>query len=222
MADSKPKAALAAEETPAATAPSGPEPSPPAIDPESQPRTTLIYDFSSPDGFPKASRLKGLYMTDEGLKVSADAETNAHGHRVGILETPSQPLDFPSNAVTPLWKVDLPEGGASQVHVEVAFSVNGTDWTKWYHFDADADSLGQIRPTYPDGRPNPNYGYVSGGLLVHGLTQYDHIRSRVVLEAAEGEDPALHSIRYYYQDSTLGEGRLASPPRGTDSSVGTP
>jgi len=149
---------------------------------------------------------QGLEVGSAGLFLSGPA-ANADGSREGWLRSPSLELEFPSNALALLWKGDFPEG--TGFGAEVSFSPDGVAWGRWHDVRPDPDSLGQIAEFYPDGRPNPNYGYTPGGMVHWGLQLGRFWRFRVTLSSESVTSPTLESLRLFYQDSSLGLGALA-------------
>jgi|GEM_PF-5469163 len=173
------------------------------MNPEDQPRKFFVQHFR-PGELPDGYKLHNVRLTDRGFEL----EPGAPGQpRIGMIESPPLVLDFPSNAVAPSWIDDLPEG--TSVLVEVSVSPDGENWGMWHTADVDHDSYGQVSEFYPDGTPNPNYGYTPGGLFIWGNMLWTHWRYTVALYSDSHESPAMSSLRMYYQDSTMGGGRLA-------------
>lgn len=188
------------------------------LDPGRQPRAFWVMDFQSSDPLKTGYQLEGLESTRAGLTlaVATGAAPKAlrrsdrtQAAREGRLTSPVIALDFPANAFTPLWKAELPPD--AKLAFDLSVSSDGTTWSRWYDLEPDPDSEGLIEPTMPDGRPNPNHGYVPGRLLALGLTLWSHVRFRVQLSAETPDRVILKSLRLYYQDSTLGQGRTAVP-----------
>lgn len=169
----------------------------------------VIDDFrgfgKSLDGY----TLEGLKRTEEGLTLDTDEATSitAAGAVLGVLESPSLALGFPSNAVQPIWRAKTSEDGTIQV--EISLSPDGENWSHWYPSEPTGDD---ISPTYPDGRPNPNYGAVSGGAIANGLRLLPYVRYRVTLTAYGEKRPVLHEFKITHLDSTDGQGELATEP----------
>ena len=176
---------------------------------ELQPRTFATFDFSTMSQLPPDFKTENLILTQEGLCLQDPAPGELDNPRKGVLESSTEVLEFNSNAVTPLWHEDLPDG--SDVFIEVSMSPDGENWGMWHWIEVDDDSLGQIREFYPDGTPNPHYGYTPGFTLAWGLRQWAFYRFRITLYSDAGieESPTLSAFRLYYQDTTLGEGHLA-------------
>lgn len=150
----------------------------------------------------------------EGVGVSATGAVLSGGpsalnpRRVGTVTSPPVALDFPANALSPLWAATEPEG--TSLTFELSVSPDGERWGEWIAMAPDPDA--DIAPTYPDGRPNPNFGFTAGGLLSFGLDQVTHLRYRLTLYSEGVNTPAVTAVRIFYQDTTLGEGRLMSLP----------
>ena len=179
------------------------------VDPENQPRAFMTMDFTNLDSPPAGFALQNVVLSPEGFTLAAPAPGKENEPRTGIIESPPLMLDFFSNAVAPMWKENIPDG--TDMFVEMSVSPDGVHWGPWQWIDIDEDSAGQISPTYPDGRPNPNYGYTPGTMLAWGLTQWGYVRYRVRLYSECAASPVLSGFRIFFQDSTLGEGRVASP-----------
>ncbi len=177
------------------------------FDPENQPRKFFVQDFTNLGNLPAGFKLDNLIITDKGIELPKPEAGQEDKPRSGMIESPPELMDFPSNAVSPLWKSDEPEG--TTVLVEVSLSPDGQNWGMWHQIMIDDDAVGQISEFYPDGSPNPNYGYTPGGVLCWGLRQYQYFRYRVTLYSESKDSPILSSVRLFYQDSTLGEGHIA-------------
>lgn len=180
-----------------------------AVDPENQPRAFMTMDFRNLELPPPGYRLENVVLSPEGFTLPPPEPGKENQPRMGVIESPPQMFDFFSNAVAPLWKENLPDG--TDMFVEMSVSPDGIHWGPWQWVEIDEDSAGQISPTYPDGRPNPNYGYTPGTMLAWGLTQWGYVRYRVRLYSEGPAAPVLSAFRLFYQDSTLGEGRVATP-----------
>lgn len=180
-----------------------------SVDPENQPRAFMSMDFRDLDGPPPGYRLENVVLTPEGFTLPPPEPGKENQPRMGVIESPPHMLDFFSNAVAPLWKEKLPDG--TDMFVEMSVSPDGVHWGPWQWVEIDEDSAGQISPTYPDGRPNPNYGYTPGTMLAWGLTQWGYVRYRVRLYSEGPASPVLSAFRMFIQDSTLGEGHVATP-----------
>lgn len=181
----------------------------PLVDPEKQPRAFKSQDFRNLTSIPAGFTVDNLELSNEGFRLQPPKPGEENSPRMGTLESPVDMFEFPSNAVSPLWLEKLPEG--TDIFVEVSVSPNGADWGMWHWIEPDEHGLGAISETYPDGSPNPNYGYIPGSQMAWGLTQWTYVRYRVTLYADGGveDTPVLSAFRLYYQDSTLGEGHLA-------------
>ncbi|HPB32456.1 MAG TPA: hypothetical protein PLB62_13460, partial [Candidatus Sumerlaeota bacterium] len=173
------------------------------MDPELQPRTYTTWDFRGLAELPDGFKMTNLELTVDGIRLLDAKPGEENEPRSGILESPPEVFDFPSNAVAPLWVEDLPEG--TDMFVEVCVSPDGENWGVWHWIEPDEHGMGQISPTYPDGSPNPHYGYMPGNNLAWGNRQWQHVRYRVTLyaDAEEKKNPTLGAFRLYYQDSTL-------------------
>ncbi|MGB9691357.1 MAG: hypothetical protein ACPL7D_04235 [Candidatus Sumerlaeaceae bacterium] len=180
-----------------------------AVDPENQPRAFMAMDFRNLESPPPGYRLENVVLSPEGFTLAPPEPGKENVPRIGIIESSPHMMDFFSNAVAPLWKEQLPDG--TDLFVEMSVSPDGIHWGPWQWVEIDEDSAGQISPTYPDGRPNPNYGYTPGTMLAWGLTQWGYVRYRVRLYSEGPASPVLSAFRLFYQDSTLGEGQVATP-----------
>jgi hypothetical protein len=89
----------------------------------------------------------------------------------------------------------------------VAASPDGENWTSWYP-TTGAHMDGEISPTYPDGSPNPNYGFILGDTAFFGNGLYTYFKYSVTLYSETKEAPVVSNFRLYYQDSTMGDGYL--------------
>lgn len=182
---------------------------------ELQPRNWETDDFRGLSQLPEGFTVENLELTPDGIKLGDEGEEGAP--RTGMLYSPPKFMDFPSNAVSPLWLEDRPEG--TDIFVEVSMSPDGENWGMWHWVEPDEHGLDAINEFYPDGSPNPHYGYTPGLNLAWGLKQWEHVKYRVTLYADPDVDisPLLAAFRLYYQDSTLGEGRLAEVVEDTDN-----
>lgn len=176
------------------------------MDPEEQPRTFYIVDYQKSRGFPQGYLTNNVMLTDRGIELARDGQDGAL-LRSGVVESPTEAMDFSGNALCPLWKEELPEG--AKVEVEVAVSPDGIHWGDWHPVEVDDDAEGQIQPYYPDGRSNPNYGFTPGGMMFGDTRLFNYFRFRFTLIAEGEHSPVLSGFRMFYQDSTLGKGRLA-------------
>lgn len=177
------------------------------MDPEDQPRAFYVRDFMNSWKLPAGFIADGIMATPEGLQLVPLAEGET-GLRQGTLISAAEMFDFPSNALAPLWKENVPAG--TDIMVEMQVSPNGEDWGAWQYIGIDNDSHGQIASHYPNGKPNPNYGYTPGGLLVWGDMQFNHMRYRITMFSENEDTPTIEGFRGFYQDSTMGEGRVAT------------
>jgi hypothetical protein len=204
---------VAIASTPAAPAPSPTPVRPPGTpdprDPENQPRSFLVRDFRNLDALPAGFKLEGIQLTPDGFQLLPPEAGKENLPRQGVLYSPSEPLDFPSNAVTPLWLENLPDG--TDMFAEFQVSPDGETWGPWQWVVVDEDSMGQMSPTMHDGSPNPNAEFTPGGIYHWGDLQYQFTRYRFTLTSESAESPTLGAFRMFYQDSTLGEGQLAQP-----------
>lgn len=171
-------------------------------DPESQPREFLTHDFTMGSSALEGHDLQGLAVSAEGLHL-ADSATE------GRLVSPAVELDFPSNAVAILWREQLAE--ESQLEVELSVSPDGRAWSDWQTVERLPSGHNEIQRVFPDGTPNPNFGFVPGHHHVWGLKQWNYVRYRVVLQRTTRrvDSPLLQAVRIYHQDSTLGQGYVA-------------
>ncbi len=177
------------------------------MDPEMQPRDIMRFSFAGLGVIPADYRVEGqdLLLTDAGLTLNPPKPGDEDLPRSGMLESPPVMLNFNSNAVNPMWKEHSPEG--TEVLVEIALSPDGEHWTDWFP-TTGAHTAGEISETYPDGRPNPNYGYVLGDMTFYGLKQYQFFKYALTLYSETGESPVVSDFQLFYQDSTMGEGSL--------------
>jgi hypothetical protein len=176
------------------------------MNPEDQPRTFLVQHYR-PGEVPAGYRMHNVRLTDRGFELEPPAAGQEGQPRIGMIESPPIPFDFPANSVAPSWIDDLPPG--TSVLVEIAVSPDGENWGMWHAADVDHDSFGQINQFYPDGSPNLNFGYTPGGLFIWGPLQWNYVKYTVALYSETAESPAFSSRRLYVQDSTMGEGRPA-------------
>ena len=177
-------------------------------DPENQPRAWLVADFRGLKEVPPGFKLDGVVLTPEGFQLAPPEPGKENEPRTGFVEAPPQMLNFHSNAVALLWKETIPDS-STDVFAEVAVSPDGKNWGPWQLTEIDDGSYGNISPFFPDGTPNPSYGYTPGGVLAWGLNQYSHMRYRFRLYSEGPHSPTVSGVRVYYQDTTLGQGRLA-------------
>lgn len=209
-AGSPPPAPVAVAEVPAPVVKvEVPQPTPvavdseaPAMDPEAQPRTTYVADFTS--GLPKGFVAENVVETEAGI-VLGDAPPGPDGVRRGVVSSPDVVADFPLNSIAPLWKEKLADG--TRVSIEISLSSDGVAWGPWMPLEADAENTSEISPTFPDGRPNPNYGFTASMRTTFTEDLWGAFRYRFTLVSANASTPTLGGVRLYYQDSTMGEGR---------------
>ena len=196
------------EKTPVLEADIEPDEAP--MDPEDQPRQFYGDAFEEYNSLPEGFKTEDVQLTENGIELEPLAPGEDPRPRYGTIESPPQQTDFPSNALSPMWKQDVSEG--TSLFVEVTVSPNGEDWGIWHpaYQDDDASMPAEF---YPDGRPNPNYGHVPGGVFFWGNRQYNYFRYRVTLYSEVEDSPVLEGLRIFYQDSTLGEGHV---PEVTD------
>ena len=194
-----------------------------ATDPENQPRAWLVADFRGLKELPPGFQLDGVVLTPEGFQLAPPEPGKEYEPRTGFVEAPAQMLNFHSNAVALLWTEQVPDEKCD-VFGEVAVSPDGKHWGPWQLVEIDDGSYGNISEFFPDGTPNPSYGYTPGTVLVWGLNQYSHMRYRFRLYSEGPNSPTVSRVRVYYQDSTLGQGRLADPnaPTPTPAPDATP
>lgn len=184
---------------------SAPSPRPP-FDPENQPRTFWNLPLGATNL--SAYLLEGLQQSPNGLTLAEAQSGTGRFVRAGRLESPPILADFPFNALVPLWRADLKPG--TDFELEASVGPDGATWSRWYAIEPDDDGPGQIQPTFPDGRENPSYGFVPGEMLVWGTTQWKYFRFRASLYSDGTGSPTLSAFRFYYQDSTLGRGKIAT------------
>ena len=132
-------------------------------------RAYLVEDFTDPKKSFEKYKLDKIQVTPKGLTLAPGADK-------GTIESPTMVLQMPSSTTAFLWKQEVPKG--SGVKVEMAVSADNQSWSPWYPIDDMGDD---INPLYPDGSPNPNYGYVPGGYVSLGLDLVPFIRYRMTL-----------------------------------------
>lgn len=191
--------------TPEGMLPTDPTPES-TMDPELQPRKTHLLDFRDLTSVPEGFKLDGVILTDKGFQLPPPAPGEEDLPRFGSIESPVYALDFPSNAVSPLWLEDLPEG--TNIFIELAVTPDAENWGIWHPIEPD-DDVAEITDTFPDGRPNPNAGHKAGGVLFWGFRQYQQYKFKVTLSSEVKESPTLGTFHLFYQDSTLGQGHIA-------------
>jgi hypothetical protein len=201
----KPQAAVAP------TRPTRPEPTPAPPTEESAPEPAsnaqtayLVEDFRDTKRDWSKFKMKNVTVSAEGIKL-ADGQTE------GSFESPCTALKLPSNMVALLWKQTLPDG--TVVKPEMSLSIDCQSWSPWYPVENMGDD---INPLYPNGDPNPNYGYVPGTYVSLGLSMVPFMRYRFTLVRADLSKPSpiVPIARFYHLDSTLGQGEMAKdyPP----------
>lgn len=171
------------------------------MNPEDQPRAYYELMFSELDKLPPGFVADGVVLTDMGLQL-------APGMSEGTLISAAERFDFPANAVGPMWMENLPPG--TDFMLEIAVSPDGEIWGPWQYVTIDTDSYGQMEQYYSNGRPNPNYGYSPGGLLAWGDMQFGYMKYKLTLLSESEDTPTIASVRAHYQDSTMGEGHMAT------------
>lgn len=130
----------------------------------------------------------------------------------GALESKPLALDFPSNAWVLLWRMSPATANtrSGELSAEIALSADGKSWGRWMSISAgDLADAGDIAPKLAGGAPNPSFGFIAGELVTTGTTQWRFVRYRIVRSADGAEAPLIDAARIYYQDTTLGSGRLA-------------
>lgn len=179
------------------------------MNPEDQPRTSFDQSFANLASYPDGFKVVGedVRLSGAGWTLAAPSAGEEDVPRSGMIESPVLPLEFGSNAMNAMWREDSPEG--TEVLVEIALSPDGKHWTDW--FPTIGGHLPQeIPPTYPDGSPNPNHGYEQGDMVFWGLKQYTHFKYAITLYSESTASPIVSDFRMFYQDSTMGEGALAT------------
>lgn len=178
----------------------------PTFDPEKQPRKLQVLDFRDVTSLPEGYQLDNVVLTDKGFQLPPPKPGDEDAPRFGTIKSPDFKLDFPSNAVTPVWLEDLPKG--TNLFVEIQMSPDGKTWSIWHPIEPDEDA-GTIPANFPDGRPNPNAGHTPGGVLFWGNREFQYYRFRVTFSSEAKDTPTLSTFHLYYQDSTLGQGHIA-------------
>lgn len=183
------------------------------MNPEDQPRAYYELMFAKLDKFPPGFIANGVMLTEMGLQLVPGASE-------GTLISAAERFDFPTNAVGPMWMENIPPG--TDIMVEVQVSPDGEIWGPWQYVTIDTDSYGTTAQYYPDGRPNPNYGYSPGGLLAWGDMQFGYMKYKITLYSENEDTPTIASWRAHYQDSTMGEGHIATVAEVEADLVGDP
>jgi len=183
------------------------------MNPEDQPRAYYELMFSEMDKLPPGFIADGVILTEMGLQL-------APGASEGTLISAAEKFNFLANAVGPMWMEDLPPG--TDFLLEIAMSPDGEIWGPWQFVTIDTDSYGQTQQYYDNGRPNPNYGYSPGGLLAWGDMQFGYMKYKLTLYSENESTPTIASIRAHYQDSTMGEGHVATVAELEADLVGDP
>jgi len=177
-------------------------------DPNQQPRDVFHEGFAGMNRLPTGYEATGDFvLSPDGLTIKGATAGEDGKPRMAMIESPAIPLKFQSNAVNPLWKEVSPEG--TEVLVEVSLSEDGQTWTDWMpttsgHYEGD------MSPTYPDGRPNPNYGYTLGDMTFYGLKRFQYFRYAMTLYSDTNKSPLVSDFRLFYQDSTMGDTEVAN------------
>jgi len=176
------------------------------MNPENQARDFYVMNFKGISHLPDGYELEDLELTEKGIMLKPLAQGEGVKPRYGVLNSPPEKMEFPSNAVSSFWKEEVAEG--TSVFVEVSVSPDGESWGIWNPIYVDEDA-GDPAEFYPDGTLNPNFGFRPGGVLCWGLTQYNYFRYRITLYSEVHGSPILSGFRLLYQDSTLGGGHVA-------------
>lgn len=176
------------------------------MDPESQPRSFHRTSFRNLDKFPAGFTLTGDYLrlSAQGWTLAPPTEGEEDLPRSGMVESPVFELDFPSNALSSLWKEDVPAG--TDVLVELAASPDGVNWTDWYPTTGEHVDDEPVQFNEDTGEPNPNYGYTFGDVAFFGLGKYKYYKYNLMLYSETGDSPVLSDLAIYQQDSTMGDG----------------
>lgn len=173
------------------------------FNPDDQPRGFWSQDFASLGGIPHDYKANGIQIGERGMELAA-----GDGPRVGSVESPVTAIEFPYNAIAPLWKAETPDG--TSVVFEYAVSPDGSNWSGWQMAEEIEE---EASPTLPDGRPNPNHSYTHGQIMHGDESLFKYMRFRLTLATDTGASPAVAGIKFYVQDTTLGQGRLADEAR---------
>lgn len=170
----------------------------------------LVEDFrdSKKDWKAAGYKMNNVKITDQGVTLE-DGATN------GVLESPPMVLKLPSSMVAPLYKQEVPKGAS--VKIEASISGDNQTWSAWYPIE---DSGNDISPVYPNGTPNPNYGYVPASYINLGLSLAGFVKYRATLSTsggdkeyrmADGTFPStlrLTGMRIYHLDTSQGAGKV--------------
>lgn len=157
---------------------------------------------------PDSYKQENVVQTPEGLTLAPPDPAAENGQptlRKGVIESPPLQLEFPSNYMMPLWR----EKGAEDlgVRVEMAIGPDGNEWSQWFPLEPNGD---EISPTFPDGTPNPNYGFIGGTGITNGTRLYGYAKYRVTLTSTNKDAaPVLQQFKIYYVDSTGADGVIA-------------
>ncbi len=180
---------------------------------ENGPRAYLVVDFTDPNKSYENYKLSNVVVTAQGLTLAPGAES-------GSFESPSLALKMPSSMSAVLWKQEVPKGAS--VKVESCISGDNQNWSSWYPVEDTGDD---INPIYPDGSPNPNYGFIPGGYVSTGLDLIPFVRYRFTLSNSGGDKEfrlpdgtfaqklLIQKARIYHGDFAGTEGKLATPDR---------
>lgn len=188
-------------------------------DPNAQPREIYHLSLAGKGNLPSGYEATGDFqLTEEGWTLTPPEAGEEENPRIAMFESPAIQLNFESNAVNPLWKERSPDG--TEVLVEVSLSQDGHTWTDWMpttsgHYEGD------MSPTYPDGRPNPNYGYTLGDMTFYGLKRFQFFRFAMTLYSETADAPVVSDFRLFYQDSTMGDTSMAQEEQ-TEPTGATP
>ncbi|MFH0792738.1 MAG: hypothetical protein V2A74_01755 [bacterium] len=162
-----------------------------------------VIDFRTLDGLDEGGELDGVVLTDKGLQLDPQFDPG-EGPRIGTYTSPPLEPEFLVNAAGPQWKEEIPK--ETTLQIELSFSLEGQNWTQWYRVEVDPH--GAPEQYYPDGRPNPNFGYVIGNLIIPGTgtERFAYYRYRLILSSGQSSvSPTLTNLRLTYMDSTAPE-----------------
>lgn len=195
-----PDVPVAAEDQQKAAATAEPQP----VDQSaSQPRRFVHTEFRSTIPLREGYLLEGARLTARGVELEPLPEGTEPSPRFGTISSAPERFDFESNSVAALLRDEVPPG--TDIYVELAMSPDGENWTDW--FVTAPDPHADVAPAYPDGTPNPNYGFTPMALVNFGLNTWPWYRYRATLYSETADSPTLQGFRLYHQDTTLGEGR---------------
>jgi len=157
-------------------------------------------NFRTLEGLDSTAELEGVVLNENGLQLDPTFMAG-EGPHMGIFTSPPAEPEFLVNAAGPQWKENLPQGTTLQI--EFSFSLDQQNWTEWYPVEVDPHS--DPAQFYPDGRPNPNFGFTIGTLVIPGTgtERYSYYRYRAILSSEiNGASPTLTDLRLTYMDST--------------------